>query len=51
MAMPLFARSSSSFDTGITLDEAVMAYITEVLEGKITVEAYGEPRGFATQIK
>ena len=47
----VFARSSSSFDTGITLDEAVMAYITEVLEGKITVEAYGEPRGRVTVIK
>ena len=47
----VFARSSSSFDTGIPMDEAVMAYVTEVLEGKITVEAYGEPRGSVTIIK
>ena len=47
----VFARSSSSFDTGITLDEAVMAYVEEVLGGKITFEAYGEPRGSLTEIK
>ena len=46
----VFARSSSSFDTGIPMDEAVMAYITQVLEGKITEEAYGQPRGSVTQI-
>ena len=40
----------SGFDTGIPMDQAVMAYITEVLEGKITAEQYGEPRGSATQI-
>ena len=47
----VFSRSSSSFDTGIPMDEAVMAYITEVLNGTITAEAYGEPRGAQTQIK
>ena len=47
----VFSRSSSSFDTGIPMDEAVMAYITEVLNGMITAEAYGEPRGAQTQIK
>ena len=46
----VFARSSSSFDTGIPMDEAVMAYVTEVLNGTITAEAYAEPRGSATQI-
>ena len=46
----VFARSSSSFDTGITLDEAVMAYVEEVLNGQITFEAYGQPRGSLTQI-
>ena len=40
----------SGFDTGIPMDQAVMAYITEVLDGKITAEQYGEPRGSATQI-
>ena len=47
----VFARSSSSFDTGIPMDEAVMAYVSEVLNGKITAEAYAEPRGSETQIK
>ena len=46
----VFSRSSSSFDTGIPMDEAVMAYVTEVLNGTITAEAYAEPRGSATQI-
>ena len=47
----VFARSSSSFDTGIPLDEALIAYISEVLNGTITAEAYAEPRGSQTQIK
>ena len=47
----VFGRCSSSFDTGIPMDEAVMAYVTEVLNGTITAEAYGQPRGSATQIK
>ena len=47
----VFARSTSSFDTGITLDEAVIAFVTEVLNGKITEEAYGQPRGSLTIIK
>ena len=47
-----FARAyneGSGFDSGIPMDEAVMAYVTEVLGGVITAEAYGEPRG-ETQI-
>lgn len=36
------------FDTGIPMDEAVMAYITDGLNGKITAEAYGEPQGRTT---
>ena len=44
-------NSSSSFDTGIPMDEAVMAYVTEVLNGVITEAAYGQPRGSAVQIK
>ncbi len=47
----VFLRSSSSFDTGITLDEAVMAYVGEALNGVITAEAYGEPQGRVTQIR
>ncbi|MBO4377498.1 MAG: bifunctional metallophosphatase/5'-nucleotidase [Clostridia bacterium] len=49
-----FARAydeGSGFDTGIPMDEAVMAYVTEVLNGTITAEAYGAPRGSETQIK
>ena len=42
---------STGFDTGIPMDEAVMAYISEALGGKITAEAYAVPRGHATQIK
>ena len=40
----------AGFDTGIPMDEAVVNYISEILEGKITAEAYGEPRGSETQI-
>jgi len=47
----VFARSESSFDTGITMDEAVMAYVTEVLGGKITEEAYGTTGNRLTQIR
>ena len=46
----VFALSSSSFDTGITLDEAVMAYISEVLNGVVTDAAYGQPQGRLTII-
>ena len=45
-----FAKSTSQFDTGIPMDQAVMAYITEVLNGKITAEAYGAPQGRETQL-
>ena len=47
----VFARSSSRFDTGIPMDEAVMAYVAEVLNGQITAERYGAPAGRMTQIK
>ena len=49
-----FARAyseGSGFDTGITMDEAVMAYVEQALNGVITAEAYGAPRGNLTQIK
>ncbi|MDO4867503.1 MAG: bifunctional UDP-sugar hydrolase/5'-nucleotidase [Clostridia bacterium] len=40
----------SGFDTGIPMDEAVVAYITDELGGVISADMYGEPHGFATQI-
>ena len=40
----------SGFDTGIPLDEAVIEYVTSELEGVITADMYGEPRGALTQI-
>ena len=43
--------AGTTFDTGIPMDEAVMAYITEVLGGDITAEQYGEPSGRETQIR
>ena len=42
--------AGSTFDTGIPLDAAVVDYITTELEGVITAEMYGEPRGSVTQI-
>ena len=47
----VFVRNSSTFDTGIPLDEVVMAYITDELGGKITEERYGAPQGRETEIK
>lgn len=41
----------SGFDTNIPMDEAVMNFITDVLNGTITAETYGEPQGRETQIK
>jgi len=43
-------EEGSGFDTGIPMDQAVNNYVTEVLDGKITAEMYGEPRGSAIQI-
>ena len=40
--------ADSSFDTGMTLDEAVSDFIVNGLGGKLTKEAYGEPRGDIT---
>ena len=33
------------------MDEALMSYITEILNGNITAEQYGEPAGRETQIR
>ena len=43
-------NEGSGFDTNVPMDEALMNYISEELGGKITAEAYGEPRGMQTQI-
>ncbi len=47
----VFANSTSSFDTGIPLDEALMSYVAEVLGGVITDQAYGTPRGSLTIVQ
>ena len=44
-------NAGTGFDTGIHMDEAIVDYITQALDGKITAEAYGEPRGSLTIIK
>ena len=43
-------NEGSGFDTGVPMDEAVVSYITDILDGTITAEAYGEPQGRETQI-
>lgn len=43
-----FTTSANIVDTGIPMDEALMSYITEELDGVITAEKYGEPQGRIT---
>ena len=43
-----FAAASVNYDLGIAMDEVVMDYITEELDGTVTAEAYGEPAGRIT---
>lgn len=43
-----FASASGQFDTGLPLDEVLMQYITEELNGVITAEQYGQPEGRIT---
>ena len=43
-----FITSANIVDTGIPMDEALMSYITEELDGVITAEKYGEPQGRIT---
>ena len=38
-------------DTGMTMDEALMSYITEELDGVVTAEQYGEPQERITIIE
>jgi len=40
----------AGFDTGIPLDQAVMEYVSTELEGVISADMYGEPRGSLTII-
>ena len=42
---------STSVDTGIPMDEAVMSYITEELKGVVTAKQYGEPQGRITVLE
>ncbi len=46
-----FRNASSQFDTGISLEEAVMNYIKTELKGTIPASKYGTPRGNQTIIK
>ena len=39
---------ANRIDTGITLDEVVMDYIADVLDGTVTAEQYGETQGRIT---
>ena len=43
-----FAAASVNYDLGIPMDEVVMDYITEELDGVVTAAAYGEPAGRIT---
>lgn len=45
-----FSTSDDIVDTGAAMDTVVVDYITEVLDGVITEEAYGEPKGRITVI-
>lgn len=40
-----FSAAESGYDTGISLDQVVMDYITEELNGTVTAADYGEPAG------
>ena len=40
-----FKTAIAQFDTGIVMDEAVMEYVEDALDGVISAEAYGTPRG------
>ena len=44
----VFKNASAQFDTGIVMDEAVMEYVADTLNGYISRETYGEPRGDQT---
>ena len=43
-----FAAASVNYDLGLAMDEVVMDYITDELNGAVTEEAYGAPAGRIT---
>ena len=43
-----FAASSVNYDLGLAMDEVVMDYITEAMDGVVTAAAYGGPAGRIT---
>ena len=43
-----FAAASVNYDLGLSMDEVVMDYITDQLNGTVTEEAYGAPAGRIT---
>nr|WP_325258069.1 5'-nucleotidase C-terminal domain-containing protein [uncultured Oscillibacter sp.] len=43
-----FAAASANYDLGIPMDEVLMDYIKEALNGTVTTAAYGEPAGRIT---
>ena len=43
-----FAAASVNYDLGLAMDEVVMDYITEELDGVVTAADYGEPAGRIT---
>ena len=47
----VFGQSTSTFDTGIPLDNALMSYVEEVLQGVVSAETYGAPQGRLTIIQ
>ena len=40
-----FVNATANYDLGIAMDEVVMQYITDVLNGTVTADKYGEPAG------
>ena len=45
-----FSVAENIVDSGAAMDEVLMLYITEVLEGTVTAEKYGEPQGRITTV-
>ncbi len=43
-----FASAKTNYDLGLPMDEVLMDYIKEELNGVVTAEAYGEPAGRIT---
>jgi 5'-nucleotidase len=43
-------EAGTGFDSGIPMDQAVCEFVAEALNGKITAEQYGQPRGSLTII-